>query len=234
MAEFQLVLLMHAHQPVGNFEDVFERSTPAAICPSSKPWSAIPASAWTPLFRTAAAMDRTRSPRIFRSARDLSGKGQVEMIGGGFYEPILIAIPARDRLEQLKRLADYLERHFSAPPARHLADGTGLGAATSLSLTARRRRVHPGRRQPFPFRGIASSSSSMATTPPKIWAIPSSYCPVRRPCATSSPFVTRRRPGISCGRPRVRTRRICSDGRRPREIRRLARHARPLLHQRVA
>ena len=26
MAKFQLVLLIHAHQPVGNFDDVFERS----------------------------------------------------------------------------------------------------------------------------------------------------------------------------------------------------------------
>src|SRR5260370_7868454 len=38
------------------------------------------------------------------------------MVGGGFYEPILISIPAADQRVQLIRLADYLEHHFGERP----------------------------------------------------------------------------------------------------------------------
>jgi 4-alpha-glucanotransferase len=117
VAKFQLVLLMHAHQPVGNFEDVFERSYARCYLPfvealERHPGIRVGLHFSGPLLQW---IERVH-PEYFDRLRDLSGKGQVEMIGGGFYEPILIAIPARDRLEQLKRLADYLERHFGARP----------------------------------------------------------------------------------------------------------------------
>ena len=38
------------------------------------------------------------------------------MVGGGFYEPVLIAIPPQDRQEQIVRLADYIEKHFKERP----------------------------------------------------------------------------------------------------------------------
>jgi alpha-amylase len=41
---------------------------------------------------------------------------QVELIGGGFYEPILVSIPESDRTEQITRLADYIEKHFGKRP----------------------------------------------------------------------------------------------------------------------
>jgi len=37
-------------------------------------------------------------------------------VGGGFYEPILAAIPPQDAQEQITRLADYIERHFGTRP----------------------------------------------------------------------------------------------------------------------
>jgi hypothetical protein len=38
------------------------------------------------------------------------------MVGGGFYEPILISIPPADQHEQITRLADYVEQHFGKRP----------------------------------------------------------------------------------------------------------------------
>ena len=55
-------------------------------------------------------------PEYFDRLRALVQSGQVEMVGGGFYEPILIAIPPQDRHEQITRLADYIEKHFGARP----------------------------------------------------------------------------------------------------------------------
>ena len=42
--------------------------------------------------------------------------GQVELLGGGLYEPILASLPERDRIDQLCRMADTLERITGAPP----------------------------------------------------------------------------------------------------------------------
>ena len=44
-------------------------------------------------------------------------RGQVEIAGGGFYEPILIAIPPEDRHEQITRLSRYVENHFGSARA---------------------------------------------------------------------------------------------------------------------
>ena len=44
------------------------------------------------------------------------GSGQVEMLGGGFYEPILISIPSADQHDQIVQLADYVEQSFGKRP----------------------------------------------------------------------------------------------------------------------
>jgi alpha-amylase len=55
-------------------------------------------------------------PEYFDRLRKLVAVGRVELIGGGFYEPILISIPTTDQVEQLNRLASYIERHFGKRP----------------------------------------------------------------------------------------------------------------------
>ncbi|HEV8385443.1 MAG TPA: alpha-amylase/4-alpha-glucanotransferase domain-containing protein, partial [Candidatus Acidoferrales bacterium] len=55
-------------------------------------------------------------PEFFELLGLLVRRGQVELVGGGFYEPILISIPLGDRLEQIRRMSDYLEQHFGHRP----------------------------------------------------------------------------------------------------------------------
>jgi 4-alpha-glucanotransferase len=55
-------------------------------------------------------------PEYFDLLRRLRARHQVEMVGGGFYEPILISIPPEDRREQIDRMGDYLEAHFQKRP----------------------------------------------------------------------------------------------------------------------
>ena len=117
MAKFQLVLLIHAHQPVGNFEDVFERSYRCCYLPfvevlERHPTVHIGLHFSGPLLEW---IERAH-PEYFDRLRALCRNGQLEMIGGGFYEPVLISIPPQDRIEQLRRLADYIEKHFEARP----------------------------------------------------------------------------------------------------------------------
>jgi 4-alpha-glucanotransferase len=117
VAKFQLVLLIHAHQPVGNFDDVFERSYANSYLPFIGVLSKHP-SIHAGLHYSGCLLEwiERAHPEYFEQLRTMVRDGQVEMIGGGFYEPVLIAIPPQDRLEQIRRLTDYIERHFQERP----------------------------------------------------------------------------------------------------------------------
>ncbi|HXJ17380.1 MAG TPA: alpha-amylase/4-alpha-glucanotransferase domain-containing protein [Candidatus Polarisedimenticolia bacterium] len=117
MRKFELVLLIHAHQPVGNFDDVFERAYASSYLPflevlARHPSIRVGLHYSGPLLQW---IERAH-PVYFDQLRALVGSGQVEMVGGGFYEPILVAIPPEDRREQITRLADYIEKHFGRRP----------------------------------------------------------------------------------------------------------------------
>ena len=55
-------------------------------------------------------------PEYFTRLRKLVRSKRVELIGGGFYEPILISIPASDQVEQINRLSTYIEQRFGKRP----------------------------------------------------------------------------------------------------------------------
>src|SRR5204862_5823387 len=46
----------------------------------------------------------------------LVAREQVEIVGGGWYEPVLASLPERDRIAQLRRMADELEAQFGVRP----------------------------------------------------------------------------------------------------------------------
>jgi alpha-amylase len=57
-----------------------------------------------------------KHPEYIERVRVMVARGQVEIAGGGFYEPILIAIPHEDRIEQIRRLSHFIEEHFATRP----------------------------------------------------------------------------------------------------------------------
>jgi len=116
--KFHLSLVLHAHQPVGNFEDVIERCYRRAYLPFVQLVEKHPA------IRAAFHYSgplllwiEKNHPEYFELLRELVKRKQVEMVGGGFYEPILAVIPPEDQREQIERLASYLERHFGRRPS---------------------------------------------------------------------------------------------------------------------
>ena len=105
-----LVLVVHAHQPAGNFEHVFEEcyqhSYNAFLSLLEKhPGIHIGLHYSGPLL----LWIEKNHPEYFERLRQLVASGQVEILGGGFYEPILISIPEADRLEQPEE-AGFLDR----------------------------------------------------------------------------------------------------------------------------
>lgn len=116
-SHFHFAMMIHAHQPAGNFEAVFEQSYQNSYEPflstiEKHPGIHMGIHYSGPLLLW---IEKNR-PEYFKRLRKLVLSGQVELIGGGFYEPILISIPLADQIEQIARLSRYLEKHFAKRP----------------------------------------------------------------------------------------------------------------------
>ena len=123
MPKFQLVLLIHAHQPVGNFDDVLESAYKKSYLPFIETLARHP-SIRLGLHYSGSLLEwlERAHAEYFDLLRTLAKRGQVEIVGGGFYEPILATIPFDDRHEQITRLADYIEKHFVARPRNNVIE----------------------------------------------------------------------------------------------------------------
>ena len=60
-------------------------------------------------------VERTH-PEFFMLIEDMAARKQAELLGGGFYEPILPLIPLQDRIGQIELLTTYLRKHFGKRP----------------------------------------------------------------------------------------------------------------------
>ena len=118
MPKFHLVLLIHSHQPVGNFDGVFEQTYQRSYLPFVQHLARHP-KVRMGLHYTGPLLEwfELRHPEFLDTLRELVARGQVEMVGGGFYEPILIEIPPEDQVEQITRMSGYLQRAFGSAPA---------------------------------------------------------------------------------------------------------------------
>ncbi len=117
MRNFSLVLLIHAHQPVGNFDDVMERTyehsyLPFLECVARHPRVRIGLHYSGSLLEWIAE----HHPEYIHRIGALAARGQIEVVGGGFYEPILITIPPEDQIEQIRLLSDFITKHFGKRP----------------------------------------------------------------------------------------------------------------------
>jgi hypothetical protein len=118
LAKIHLVLVIHAHQPVGNFDSVIEKVYQQSYLPflehlSRHPFVRIGLHYSGSLLEWFAA----HHPEFLETLGLLTERGQVEILGGGFYEPILVAIPAEDQQEQIRRMSEYIKRRFARAPA---------------------------------------------------------------------------------------------------------------------
>src|SRR5271154_3862684 len=114
---FHFIPIFHAHQPSGNFEYVFEecyRSGYEAFLSLLEEHPKVHAGLHYsgPLL----LWIEKNHPDYFERLKKLVTSRQVEILGGGFYEPILISIPQADQIDQLKMLSAYIEKHFGKPP----------------------------------------------------------------------------------------------------------------------
>jgi hypothetical protein len=112
-----LLLGVHAHQPVGNFPEVIDEAHQRCYRPFLETLHRFPE------FRFAAHFSgwlldylMAKFPADMGLLRDMAARGQVELFGSGDCEPVLAAIPSRDRLGQLRQAAQKLHGRFGEAP----------------------------------------------------------------------------------------------------------------------
>ncbi len=117
MNPVSLVFLIHSHQPVGNFDHVVEEAYQKSYRPFAETLLAHPRIRMS-FHYTGVLLEwlEGHHPEFFEVLGKLVERGQAELVGGGYYEPILPAIPDADKRAQIEKLADYLERRLGERP----------------------------------------------------------------------------------------------------------------------
>ncbi len=117
MKQLKLCLAFHSHQPVGNFPWVFADAYDHSYLPLLECLERHPAIRVS-LHYTGPLLDWIReNHRDFpRRLAALVQRGQVEMMTGGYYEPILPSIPHPDRLGQIEKMTHVLREEIGANP----------------------------------------------------------------------------------------------------------------------
>jgi hypothetical protein len=111
------LLGFHCHQPVGNFESVLKE---------------VHDKSYSPLIRTLLKYDSCKfclhisgyllewivknDYELIKLIREGVAWNKVEMLGGGYYEPILASIPLSDRIKQLEMLNKAIKKYFGVYP----------------------------------------------------------------------------------------------------------------------
>ncbi len=113
MTKLRLIFALHNHQPVGNFDEVFESTYRTSYLPFlelAREYSELHFALHTsgPLLEWLVE----HHPEYVGALRDWAARGRVEILGGALYEPILPNIPARDRVGQIRDYSRYLEEQL--------------------------------------------------------------------------------------------------------------------------
>jgi hypothetical protein len=112
-----LILGSHEHLPYGTGDEVFERAYRARLKPfisTLYKYPKIPAV----LHYSGALLQwlERNHPEFFMLIGDLVSRKQAELLGGGFYEPMIPLIPLSDRISQIEMLTTYLRKQFGKRP----------------------------------------------------------------------------------------------------------------------
>lgn len=113
----QLLFGVHCHQPVDNFDWAVQEALERSYLPFFEHVAhhehfvfSVHFSGWL--------LQKIEQdyPELFNIFVQLSQRGQIEWLSGGFYEPILAAISSQDRRDQIEKLNHYIEQKFNQIP----------------------------------------------------------------------------------------------------------------------
>ena len=112
-----LVMVFHCHQPVGNFDDVFEMAFQKCYGPILEHLKSYPGvKAGLHFSGPLLEWMEKHHPLNLDFMAEMVQRGQVETLSGGFFEPLLATIPTRDAEGQVQMMNQYLTRRFGRKP----------------------------------------------------------------------------------------------------------------------
>ncbi len=117
MSKINFVFCIHNHQPVGNFGFVMEDAYRQAYLPFLQVLSEHP-SIKAVLHNSGSLLEwieRFR-PEYLDLVRGLVARGQLEILTGGFYEPVLSSVPDADKTGQTRKLTQYVRDKLGFAP----------------------------------------------------------------------------------------------------------------------
>jgi 4-alpha-glucanotransferase len=111
----RLILALHNHQPVGNFDHIFQQAFDDSYNPFLEVFSRYESLKMS-LHISGSLMEwlAANQPAYIDRLADLVDRGQIEIIGGAFFEPILAMIPGRDRVGQIRSYTRWLQNRLGA------------------------------------------------------------------------------------------------------------------------
>ncbi|MFX1294626.1 MAG: alpha-amylase/4-alpha-glucanotransferase domain-containing protein [Promethearchaeota archaeon] len=108
-----LPLVFHFHQPVNQLNFIYEDAYKKAYEPlldNLYKYSGVKAT----LHFSGNLLEWliTNKPKFIEKLKQMAKRGQLEIIGGGYYEPIFAIIPYRDKVAQMNKLSALIEEKF--------------------------------------------------------------------------------------------------------------------------
>ncbi len=117
MDKLKFLFAIHNHQPLGNFDHVFEDVYRHCYQPYFEVLQQFPQLKTTAHF-SGCLLEwlQGHHPEYLDVIRGLVQGGQLELLSGGFYEPILSSLPEEDAIGQIRMMNAFLESEFGCTP----------------------------------------------------------------------------------------------------------------------
>jgi hypothetical protein len=117
MEKVAFLFCVHNHQPVGNFLHILEEAYEKAYFPFIDVLKKYPFMKIS-IHYTGVLWDffKEHHPEFLGTLKTLVEKGQLEIMTGGYYEPILPVIPDSDKVGQIKRLTQTVKEEMGGTP----------------------------------------------------------------------------------------------------------------------
>ncbi|MEK7267411.1 MAG: alpha-amylase/4-alpha-glucanotransferase domain-containing protein, partial [Nitrospirota bacterium] len=117
MSKVYLILSIHNHQPVGNFDHVIEDAYKKAYLPFLKMLALHPKLKLVLHYSgNLLVWLEKKHPEAIDMITALIRAGRVELLSGGFYEPVLCSLPEDDRVMQIREMTAYIKDMFGYTP----------------------------------------------------------------------------------------------------------------------
>ncbi|MBI5700758.1 hypothetical protein HZC34_02775 [Candidatus Saganbacteria bacterium] len=117
MKKVNFLFGIHCHQPVGNFDHVFDQAYGDCYLPFIETMERHPRIKFS-VHYSGILYDwfLEKHPEFLELIAKLVKRGQVEVMTAGYYEPIIPIIPDEDKLGQIAMETIFIKRHFKTSP----------------------------------------------------------------------------------------------------------------------